>query len=239
MIALRAVLLALAATAALVALGTPAAEMPASAVRLETAAVVALLAPLFWPGRAGAAMARRIALWTLLAALVAAALMPVLGHAPQPASAVAATSATLAALLAVVHAAAAAFEQHRRHAGDDAARALEVAGRSASLALLVLGSLPLWAGPLAQAFAAGATWPIDATLAVSPLTHLAVASGNDLLRNEWLYVRSNLATLPAEYPALPGIAGAYAVALLALVAAAVWRARRARLPVPDLQEISR
>ena len=30
---------------------------------------------------------------------------------------------------------------------------------------------------------------------MSPLTHLAVASGNDLLRNQWFYQHSNLASL--------------------------------------------
>jgi len=51
---------------------------------------------------------------------------------------------------------------------------------------------------------------------VSPLTHLAVASGNDLLRNPWFYQHSNLAALQFSYPSLAELILSYGLAFLAL-----------------------
>ena len=58
-------------------------------------------------------------------------------------------------------------------------------------------------------------------MAVSPLTHLAVASGNDLLRNQWFYQHSNLAGLRFDYPRLAPVMTAYCLlaAVLLLVPA--------------------
>ena len=62
---------------------------------------------------------------------------------------------------------------------------------------------------------------------MSPLTHLAVASGNDLLRNQWFYQHSNLASLQISYPELNALAWGYLFAgsMLLLVTPA-WRRRR-------------
>jgi hypothetical protein len=51
---------------------------------------------------------------------------------------------------------------------------------------------------------------------MSPLSHLAAASDNDLLRNQWLYQHSNLAALPVSYPGLTELAWAYGAACLLL-----------------------
>ena len=70
-----------------------------------------------------------------------------------------------------------------------------MAGRTVALVLALLGSLPLWLGPAGELLSGRQPWIIDAIVGMSPLTHLAVASDNDLLRNEWLYQHSNLAAL--------------------------------------------
>ena len=102
-----------------------------------------------------------------------------------------------------------------------------MAGRTAALVLALLGSLPLWLGPVAELLSARHAWVIDAIVGMSPLTHLAVASGNDLLRNEWLYQHSNLAALQFSYPGLAHLAWSYAsvCSMLALVALAFLRPR--------------
>ena len=89
-----------------------------------------------------------------------------------------------------------------------------------ALGLALAGALPLWLGPAAEMLSQGRQTLIDAAVGLSPLTHLAGASGNDLLRNQWLYQHSNLATLPFSYPGVAALAGSYAaaIALLALAA---------------------
>jgi DhnA family fructose-bisphosphate aldolase class Ia len=76
--------------------------------------------------------------------------------------------------------------------------------------LAVLGGAPLWMGPLAQAVD-GDTRLVNAAVAVSPLSHLAVAMGTDLLRTDWLYRHSSLASLHFGYPSVVSILLVYAV----------------------------
>lgn len=66
---------------------------------------------------------------------------------------------------------------------------------------------------------------IDTVLGLSPLTHLAVASGNDLLRNPWLYQHSNLSGLQFEYPTLTSLAWFYVALCLLLGVLAAKSAR--------------
>jgi small-conductance mechanosensitive channel len=206
-----------------VALGVADREMSPSAVRLVLAAVVAWLAPLCWPGLAAtpARTALRLLLWSAGAAAAAALLMRVLGAAGQPVALIAQASAMLLAILLLSHAAAAGLEALWRRGAFDAGGAREAAGRTVTLALTVLGALPLWLGPLAEALAAAHPALADTVLAFSPLTHLAVASDNDLLRNDWLYQRANLAALQVAYPELSHLAWAYAGAGLVMGAAAL------------------
>ena len=127
-------------------------------------------------------------------------------------------------ILLVTHAVAAGLEGRLRGQSGDAETAREMAGRAAALALALLGSLPLWLGPAAELLAGRHPWIIDAVVGMSPLTHLAVASGNDLLRNQWFYQHSNLAALQFSYPSL---AGTHPVLRLGLLGA---RARPAGIP---------
>jgi hypothetical protein len=119
-------------------------------------------------------------------------------------------------ILLVTHAVAAGLEGRLRTRSADAETAREMAGRAAAFALALLGSLPLWLGPAGELLAGRHPWIIDAVVGMSPLTHLAVASGNDLLRNQWFYQHSNLAALQFSYPSLAELILSYALASLAL-----------------------
>ena len=228
MIVVRWGALLLATLVTLVALEASDADLQASALRLMVTCVVALLAPLFWPGF-GATPSRtalRVAGWSAAAACLAALALWIFGTAAQPLSRVWAACSILALILIVVLALAAVLERHWRGASADPQASRALAGRSAALALALLGSLPLWFGPTAELLSARQAWIVDATLALSPLTHLAVASGNDLLRNQWFYQHSNLASLQISYPELNAVAWTYLFAgSMLLLATPAWRRR--------------
>ena len=103
-----------------------------------------------------------------------------------------------------------------------------MAGRTVAIGLALLGALPLWLGPVGELLSDRHEGLIDAVIAVSPLTHLAVASGNDLLRNPWFYQHANLAALKFSYPGLAELAAAYAAvtAFVAMLALAAWGLQR-------------
>jgi hypothetical protein len=189
-----------------------------SAVRIFVASIMALVAPLFWPGAAEhpASTAGRVLAWSAACAIVGAVLILVIGGARQSPGAVVAAAAMLMLLLLVAHALAATIEVCLRACSVDASSARPMAGTLATLVVALLGSLPMWLGPAAELFARAHAWAIDAVVAASPLTHLALASGNDLLRNEWLYDRSNLAKLAVTYPGVPAVVAGYVATLLAL-----------------------
>ena len=107
-------------------------------------------------------------------------------------------------ILLVTHALAAGLEGHWRGQSADAERPARWPAAAAAIVLALLGSVPLWLGPAGELLARRHPWIIDAVIGVSPLTHLAVASGNDLLRNPWFYQHSNLAALQFSYPSLAG-----------------------------------
>ena len=216
--------------AALGAIGAGAESMQPSALRIAVTAVLAALSLLFWPGAAHAHMhvakhtALRVLGWSLAVALLAAVTLRVAGQATQTWPKILGACALLWLMLVVAHALAAALEWRLRsqgveRQGVDSHAAREDAGRSVAVAMLLLGALPLWLGPLAELASPRHEWAIDAAIAASPLTHLAVASGNDLLRNQWLYQHANLAALQFSYPALAMLAWCYALAGLALALA--------------------
>lgn len=215
----------LAATALLLlaALGASDADLQASARIVLVAAVVGLLAPLFWPGRAGTVRITmvRIVAWSLASAGLAAAIALISGLGVDRLPRAATALAVLFLALVAVHAVAATVEGllQRRAAGPEAAR--ESAAWIATAALMTLGAAPLWLGPAAELALADRPRAVDAVVAVSPLTHLAVASGNDLLRNQWFYQHSNLAGLRFDYPRLAPVMTAYCLlaAVLLLVPA--------------------
>lgn len=227
MIAARWGMLLVAALPILAAFGATGRDMQPSALRLLVTAVIALLAPILWPGNAAtpARTALRIAAWSASATCLAAIALRVLGDPPQPWPRILEGCTMLMVILLLTHAMVAGLEARLRVRSGDAQGAREMAGRTVAISLALLGSLPLWFGPLGELLSARHGWIIDAVVGVSPLTHLAVASENDLLRNQWLYQHSNLAALQVTYPGRAGIALSYAsaVLVLALVALALRR----------------
>lgn len=218
----------------LAAAGVGSDEWQPSALRLLVTAVVGLLSLLFWPGVAAtpSRTALRVVLWSMAAALLAAALVHAIAPAGQTPQKTLQSGAMLLLILLVMHALAAALEVALRTGSGDAHGASETAGRTVAGSLALLALLPLWLGPLAELLSARHPWAIDAVIAASPLTHLAVASGNDLLRNQWLYQHANLAGLQFAYPGLVEVVAAYGAACLVLVAG-TFAFRRRRRAVAD------
>jgi hypothetical protein len=231
-IAARSGMLLVAALSILAASGATAAHVQGSVLRVEVTAVVGLLAPLFWPGRAATAAhtVLRVVAWSAFAAASAAMLIGLLARPAQPWQRIAEACTMLMPILVLAHAAAAGLEGRWQVRDDAAESARELAGRATALALAALGTLPFWLGPVAELLSARHPGAIDLVVGLSPVTHLAVASGNDLLRNPWLYQHSNLAVLPVSYPAPATLAWGYAsaCAALAIVALASRRPGRAR-----------
>lgn len=228
MIAARWVSLAVAGVLMLAAFG--AADLQPSALRVAVTAIIGLIAPLFWPGNAATPVRTtlRIAAWSAAVACLAAFALRIAGNAGQPFAQILAACGMLLLILLVTHAIAAGLEVRLQGQSGDTETAREMAGRAAALALAFVGSLPLWLGPACELLVGRHPWIIDAAIGISPLTHLAVASGNDLLRNQWLYQHSNLAALHFSYPSLANVSVAYAsvLLLLAFVPAAYLRQRR-------------
>ena len=232
MIATRWIMLAVAAALVLALLGATVTDLQPSAQRVAVTAVVGLIAPLFWPGRAATPgrTALRVAVWSFAAAGMAAVPVLVAGGPRQPFAQIVAACAMLTLILLVTHAVAATIEGFIQGRSEDADGAREMAGRTAAIALALVGSLPLWLGPAAELLSGRHAWIIDAAVGISPLTHLAVASGNDLLRNQWFYQHSNLAALQFSYPSLAVLILCYAVFSLALVLVPL-AARSPRRPI--------
>ena len=231
--------------AAVGALGAGAEGLQPSALRLVVTALLAVLALLFWPGAAHSpgATALRVVVWSVGVAVLAAVALLVAGQPLQTWGKVFSPCALLCLMLVVAHTLAAALEMRLRARGSDTDAARERASRSVAWALVLLGALPLWAGPLAELGAGRHEWLIDGAIAASPLAHLAVASGNDLLRNQWLYQNANLAALRFSYPELAALVGSYAAACVAVTLLCLaWQRRRRPLagipPAPSHLETS-
>jgi len=242
-IAARWGLLLVAALSILAAWGATSAHGQPSSLRVEVASVIGVLAPLFWPGRAATSSrtSLRVVAWSAAAAGSAAIALLILPA--QRWADVASTCAVLMAILVLSHAAAAALERRWNASTGDAGPGRELAGRAVAGTLATLGTLPFWLGPAAESLSARHPGIIDVVVGLSPVTHLAVASGNDLLHNAWLYEHSNLAVLPVAYPGLGTLAAGYgsACAVLAIAVLASRRPRRATsaLPIDLTQEQSR
>lgn len=225
-------MLLLAALLIVVGFRAAASELQPSALRVVVTAIFGLLAPLFWPGIVvtPTRTALRVVAWSAAAVCAAAVCIRVLGHAAQPLPQILEPCAMLMPILLLTHTAAAAVEGHLRRRSWDADNAREIAGRTVAITLALLGALPLWLGPLGELLSGRHAWIIDAVVGMSPLTHLAVASDNDLLRNQWFYQHSNLAALQFSYPGPAQLAWSYALVggVLALLALAL---RRSRLPI--------
>jgi hypothetical protein len=228
--ALRWGMLVVAALSILAASGGIATQLSASSLRVTVTAVFAVLAPLFWPG-CGASTAHtalRVIAWSAAVAASAAIAIVLFARPAQPWLRVSQACAMLLAILLLAHAAAALLERRWRALSADAGSARELSGRAVAVVLALLGTLPFWLGAVAELLAARHPPMIDIVVGSSPLTHLAVASGNDLLRNTWLYEHSNLAVLRVSYPQPAALAWCYGSAclVLALVALASRRPKR-------------
>jgi hypothetical protein len=73
-------------------------------------------------------------------------------------------------------------------------------------ALALSASAPLWLGPAAERLGKRA---VDATVAASPLSYVAVMAEYDYLRSRWLYGRSPLGSLRFDPPRPWVASGAY------------------------------
>lgn len=210
MIAFRLGMLAVAAAAVLAALGAADGDLQPSARRLLVTSVVAVLAPLFWPGRGATPMrtAVRIVAWSFAAASIAACALLWTSHGTAIAL-IGKSCGVLFALLIVVHALAAALEAIVPSLTLRPGADFGLSGPLVALALVLFGALPVLLGPAAELMSAAHPWTVDALLAVSPLAHLAVAGGNDLLRNQWFYQHSNLAALQYDYPRIASFTAFY------------------------------
>lgn len=246
MIAARLTLLAISAAAVLAACDATSAGLQPSARLVLVTSVVALLAPLFWPGRSEtfAGTGLRILGWSIAASALAALAVWLGPRAGLPLPRVATACGMLLLILLVTHALAGGLEALLRSRAGDADGARDLAGVSTAALLAILGALPLWFGPAAELLSHGNARILDATVGGSPLTHLAIASGNDLLRNQWFYQHSNLASLQFSYPALAALVPSYLVVLVVLALPPLaLRAARARAvatpPTPSSTEHAR
>lgn len=223
-------MMAIATIAIVAALNESAGGVHGSAQRVLITAVVALLAPLFWPGkrRSRKGTAAAIFGWSCVATCLAALLLLLVGRAAHSAQSIASVCGMLLLITTITHGVAAAVETLVGKASADAGSAREIAGRLATLVLALLGSIPLWLGPAAEIAKHSQPGLIDTVIGVSPLTHLAVAGGNDLLRNQWFYQHSNLAALKFSYPSLTTIVVCYiAVGITFLVLPTMMRGKQA------------
>lgn len=224
---LRALLFVLAVGLAGLSTGLFDSSMAPSARTVLLGALVGLLAPLFGPGAGGTVRQTilRVVAWPVACAGGTVLSLMVLGGVAPPMSVAAAFGAVLGLVLVVATALAALFERRWHRDATDAAHVASPRVHAATTvvaALALLGGLPLWLGPIGEAAAGRVTGMLDAVVGLSPLTHLAVAAGNDLLRNDWFYERSALAGLYFDYPGLQAVLAAYAVLAMLLLA---WLAR--------------
>ncbi len=68
--------------------------------------------------------------------------------------------------------------------------------------LWLLATAPLWLGPLAALGAEAGLERASVIVAASPLVHLGVAAGQDLLRTQWWYAHTSFGSLQFDYPSL-------------------------------------
>lgn len=235
----RLALLAAAIAFFLAASGVMSAEFQPSARIVMVTAITGLLAPFFRPDATGHACrsAVPVALWCIGAVVIAAGAIAVTGGPGVSAPRVLRASLLLLLVLLATHAAAAVIEEALLALTRDREGVHEAATWVVVVALAAFGATPLWLGPVAELLSGSEPAAVDAIVGMSPLTHLAVASDNDLLRNQWLYQHSNLASLRVTYPTLVAIILSYLAAILALstvlTALAIHRSRSGRASWTD------
>jgi hypothetical protein len=190
------------------ALGIAHADTPPSSRLLLVAAVPTLLAPLFASWRSGTlrTLATHVATWAFATLIVLCATGLAVGAVPLdrlPAPLLMALG-----IVVVSHLAATCAGHLLQGAGTAPAVAREWANWLVTATLWLLAAAPLWLGPLADLGARNGSAP-TAIVAASPLVHIALAAGQDLLRTEWFYAHTSLGALQFEYPTLVTVAIAY------------------------------
>lgn len=233
-----AVALAIAAGLAILAIGIADSTASGATRLLAVVTLPALLAPLFGGAEANrlAALPSHVLAWALGTFLLATAVWLAAGGWPPSRSIVPllfAFGLVITARLALIVAA----EVLRtlgaaRDIADEWARWLVVA------TLWLLTAAPLWLGPLADLQARDGTAAAEAIVAASPLVHLGLAAGQDVLRTQWFYANSSLGSLQFDYPSLTSVALGYACAAAVLALLAVGFARRGAAAMPAVHASS-
>lgn len=100
----------------------------------------------------------------------------------------AATAAAMVLLAALI-----AINLHRAH------RAPHATMGWIALVLLVMMAAPVWLAPLLETYPVP-RWVLDALIVGNPITPLALATGTDYPRTDWLYLVSPLGSLRYDYP---------------------------------------
>ncbi len=231
-------MLVLAGTAIVVALALGIAApdtSPATRLLLAVAAPV-LLVPLFFVevAHTSAALAAGIVGW-IVATLLLGVVAVLCGARPATAQLAPLLMVALG-IVVVTRLAASAVSRMLQAAGLDEPVACEWARWLSAALLWMLATAPLWLGPLAALGAAAGPERASAIVAASPLVHLGVAAGQDLLRTQWWYARTSFGSLQFDYPSLVVIARAYAATALALAAVNFVLSRRDAAPRTFLHE---
>jgi len=234
----NALALATAAGLATLAIGIADGTAPGATRLLAVVALPALLSPLL--GRPGttrlATLPAHALAWALGTFLLAAAVWLTAGGWPPSRSIVPllfALGLVITARLAAIVAAAALRNSSMADAAAD-----EWARWLAASTLWLLAATPLWLGPLADLQAREGTAAAEAIVAASPLVHLGLAAGQDVLRTQWFYANSSLGSLQFDYPSLTSVALGYACAAAVLALLAVGFARRGAAATPAVHASS-
>lgn len=206
------------------ALKTFGGELNPSGALVTAAAIPALLALLFVPapGRPTGGSLFTLGGWCVGVLLVAGANSLLLG-VDAPAIRLASVGALAFLLLFNTHLVASLLQRLLERSGLARIEAREWSTWSVAALLWLAASAPVWLGPLADVLARSNPEAPAAIVGISPLSHLAVAAGHDLLRNEWFYAHSPIGSLQFDYPSaaslfLTYIAAAVLLALLGLLA---------------------
>jgi len=228
---MTALALCVAAGAVAMTAGLAGRELNGSLRLLLVVAVPTLLAPLF---AAGGSTPQRVPsclpAWALAIALLAAISWFGAGGLPPDRLLVPALLAFAIVLAAEL--ARAVLTRALAVGGGNATRAREAARWLVAAVLWLLAAAPLWLAPLADLASSNGPAVAETIAAMSPLVHLALATGQDLLRTEWFYAHSSLGSLQFRYPSLTAIAAGYAVMVTVLASCRFVLSRRATTTGP-------
>jgi hypothetical protein len=218
-------------TLGIAAPGTP----PATRLLLAVAAPV-LLVPLFFVeiARTSRALAAAIAGW-IVATLLPGVVAVLCGARPATAQLAPLLMVALG-IVVVTRLTVSIVSRLLQAAGLDEPAAREWARWLSAAMLWLLATAPLWLGPLAALGAEAGPQRSGAIVAASPLVHLGVAAGQDLLRTQWWYAHTSFGSLQFDYPSLVAIARAYAATALALAVVNFVLSRRDAAPRTFLHE---